>query len=402
MTLLSRTVRIDAKPDLPSILSSLGAFVWAHEREGFIAWGEAARIDPGTGPERFVRAAAMLAELFGEAQIDDEVAKPGSGPLAFASFTFDPETPGSRVVVPAASIMRSGDETWITLTGDPHAVDEAPPSIESGDWESIPEPRWMHAVARVRDQIRGGWLSKVVVAREVAVRTPSAFDVRDIASSLAETFPSCFTFSFDGLVGASPELLVRRTGTAVASLVLAGSARRGVDAAEDDRLGRELLASGKERSEHSLAVGTVRDVLSLACAELEVDEEPSLVRLANVQHLGTQVAGRLLPDVPTALELAGRLHPTAAVCGVPASDALALIRSLEGFDRGRYAGPIGWVDARGDGEFAIALRCAEIDGNIARLFAGNGIVADSDPEAELAETQIKLAAMQSAMGLGRP
>lgn len=396
--LVSRTVRIDAAVDLVSVLRSVPGFVWIREGDGFIAWGEAARIDPGTGSDRFVRAASMTEELLSRAVVSDEVRLPGSGPVAFASFSFDPMTDGSRIVVPAAMIWRSGDDAWITMTGTPSALEDAisPAAEHSAAWGALGEQAWIRAVARVRDQIRGGWLSKVVLAREVS--SAGSFDVRAIVRALGERFPSCYTFAFDGLVGASPELLVRRIGSRVESLVLAGTARRGRDSNEDEELGRALFASSKERSEHSLAVDTVRDVLSLVCADLKLEEDPSLLRLANVQHLATHVLGELA-DRLTALELAGQLHPTAAVCGVPASDAMALIRSLEGFDRGRYAGPIGWVDASGDGEFAIALRCAEISGDVARLFAGNGIVADSDPEAELAETNMKLDAMRRAMGL---
>ncbi|MCA1834116.1 MAG: isochorismate synthase MenF [Actinomycetota bacterium] len=392
--LVSFTERIDAAPDLVSMVRGLGAYVWVREGDGFVAWGQAASINPGAGPERFERASSRLASLFDIASIEDDVLRPGTGPIAYASYTFDPSTAGSRLVVPAVVVGRAGGECWVTvngIVGDP--VDEHAAAVGHAE-RVVSEEAWMRAVARVRDQIRGGWLEKVVLARAVTVH--GSFDPRAIAGALAEVYPQCYTYCFDGLVGASPELLCRRTDALVESLVLAGTTRRSDDIAEDERLGATLFASSKERSEHELAVGTVRDVLSLMCSELKVETEPSLLGLANVQHLATHLRGDLA-EPATALEIAGRLHPTAAVCGVPTHDALALIRSLEGFDRGRYAGPIGWVDSRGDGEFAIALRCAEISQNEARLFAGNGIVADSDPAAELAETELKLRAVRSAM-----
>jgi menaquinone-specific isochorismate synthase len=394
--LRSWTARLDVTPDLVSVLEEIGAYVWVREGEGFAAWSRAASFDPGTGEQRFASAASWLDEAFTTASIHDEVRRPGSGPIAFGSFTFDPTSPGSLLVVPAVVVGRAGEDCWVTINGVTGEVPAHLSVSETGRFDPVDERTWMHAVARVRDQIRGGWLSKVVLARAETVH--GSFDARAVASALSRLYPECFTFCFDGFVGASPELLVRRFGSVVESLVLAGSMPRGLERAEDDRLAAALLSSPKERVEHDLAVGTVRDVLALSCAELKVDDEPSLLRLANVQHLATSVRGDLAEPL-TALELAGKLHPTAAVCGVPTHDALELIRSLEGFDRGRYAGPIGWVDARGDGEWAIALRCAEVSDGEARLFAGSGIVGDSDPESELAETKIKLRAVRSAMGL---
>jgi menaquinone-specific isochorismate synthase len=198
-------------------------------------------------------------------------------------------------------------------------------------------------------------------------------------------------------VGATPELLIRRRGASVESLVLAGTARRAAVEADDAAVGAELLSSAKDNREHEFAVDSVALVLAGVCDDLTVDDGPFLLKLANVQHLATRVRGRLAEPL-SALELAGRLHPTAAVCGTPRAEAEGLIRRLEGMERGRYAGPVGWVDAAGDGEFGIALRCAEVNGARARLFAGNGIVADSRPEAELEETRLKLRAMQSALG----
>lgn len=395
----SRTMRVPAAPLLDTVPAVASAIVWIRDGEGMVAWGEAARIDPGTGPDRFERASAALRALFERTDADDPVAAPGTGPVAFASFTFDPETPGSRVVVPSIVVGRSGDDVWMTVTA-PLGSQPAPvtPGGTPGAWATSGEREFTRAVTRARAEIRAGWLAKVVLARCDRVDAAEPFDMPRIVRALAAAYPECFTFSFEGLVGASPEMLVRRRGSTVESLVLAGSMRRGRDPDEDELIGGQLQASAKERSEHAFAAASARDVLELVCDDLKADAEPWLLRLANVQHLATSLRGELEEPL-TALDLAGKLHPTAAVCGVPATDALAIIRSYEGFDRGRYSGPIGWVDARGDGEMAIALRCAEIEGSSARLFAGNGIVAESDPDEELEETKLKLRAMQQAMGL---
>ena len=240
----------------------------------------------------------------------------------------------------------------------------------------------------------------MVLSLRVVATSASSFDQRAVLARLAAEYPQCYTFAFDSFVGASPELLVRREGRALRSQPLAGSSRRGESPEEDAELGAALLASPKDRWEHDLAVVTVVEALHPLCRTLRIDPEPSLLRLANVQHLATEVVGELSGDpVPDALSIAGAVHPTAAVCGTPSRKALALIRELEGPNRGRYAGPVGWVDANGDGEWAIALRCAELSGTTARLFAGCGIVAQSDPRAELEEARLKLRPVRSALGI---
>ena len=250
-------------------------------------------------------------------------------------------------------------------------------------------------------RIKAGQLSKVVLARDLYATAVRDLDIRVILRRLAGRYPDCYTFACANLVGATPELLIRRQDDDVSSLVLGGTAPRGRDAAEDERLGAALLASAKEREEHEYAVVGVRAVLAARCDRLKMDSAPSLRRFANVQHLATWITGRLgggqAASEHSVLALADALHYTPAVCGTPAEPAMELIRDLEAMDRGRYAGPVGWVDARGNGEWGIALRCAQVDGRHARLFAGCGIVAGSDPEAELAETQAKFAAMQFAL-----
>ena len=241
----------------------------------------------------------------------------------------------------------------------------------------------------------------MVLARDLYATAARDLDIRVILRRLAGRYPDCYTFACANLVGATPELLIRRQDDDVSSLVLGGTVPRGRDAAQDERLGAALLASAKEREEHEYAVVGVRSVLADRCDRLEVEPGPSLMRFANVQHLATWITGRLdaqqAASEHSVLALADALHYTPAVCGTPAETAMELIRDLEAMDRGRYAGPVGWVDARGNGEWGIALRCAQVDGRRARLFAGCGIVAGSDPEAELAETQAKFAAMQFAL-----
>jgi menaquinone-specific isochorismate synthase len=409
--LVSRTEPFDGVPDLVARLPPAGGVAWLRGGEGFIGWGRAASVPIGTGPGRFARAAAVVGELFGSADIHDPVGEWGTGPLAFGTFAFDTDSPASALVVPAVVIGVSGGRAWVTRTGR-GAVDLEPPAVAAvrepagaalrgaGEPGALDEGSFTRAVEAARDAIRSGRLDKVVLSLQVLATSASPFDQRRVLARLAAEYPECHTFAFDSFVGASPELLVRRQGRALRSQPLAGSARRGATPEEDAELGAALLASAKDRWEHDLAVVTVVEALHPLCRTLRIDPEPSLLRLANVQHLATEVVGELSGDpVPDALSIAGAVHPTAAVCGTPSRKALALIRELEGPNRGRYAGPVGWMDARGDGEWAIALRCAELSGTTARLFAGCGIVAQSDPVAELEEARLKLRPVRSALGI---
>ncbi len=265
---------------------------------------------------------------------------------------------------------------------------------------SLTAPQWERAVAAAVAAISAGSLRKVVLALELNATAAADIDARVLLSRLAGRYSDCYTFACDGLLGATPELLIRRTDRQLHSLVLAGTMPRGGTAAADRALGAALLASSKDREEHHYAVADVRAALQPLCADLRVDEQPSLLQLANLQHLATRVDGQLPAAEAashSALALAAALHPTAAICGTPAEAAMELIRELEGMDRGRYSGPVGWVDARGNGEWGIALRCGLVAGRNARLFAGCGIVADSDPPAEVAEAQTKFWPMRYAL-----
>lgn len=372
---------------------------------GVVGWGIAATVPVGTGPDRFTRAKDGLATLAGPST---------TAPLAFASFTFDEDDDASVMVVPAIALMRRGGLTrrmtaiWGDAGNEPiESGPETSPQRRGRD-EIRDRPRyagstvrdevWLEAVGRALEEIGQGAYEKVVLARDLHLWSRRPFDIDRLLHDLADRFPSCMTFLVDRLLGASPEQLVRRDGTRLSSRVLAGTARRGADQAEDAAIGAALLGSDKDLREHDLALRSAVDAFGPFCAMLDVPEEPSLVRLDNVQHLGSDLVGLLDPARDThVLTLLAALHPTAAVGGSPRAAAHDAIRRLEGMPRGRYAGPVGWCTADGDGEFAIALRCADVQGDRARLFAGAGIVAGSLPEAELTETWLKLRAMTSVL-----
>ncbi|MBP2704174.1 isochorismate synthase [Microbispora sp. RL4-1S] len=397
--LVVRTIAVSDPRDLPARLPDSAPYAWIRHGEGLVGWGEAARAVIPPGPGRFDRAREWLSSLFAGADIEDEVLMPGSGPVALGSFTFDADSPGSVLVVPRVVLGRRNGRAWLTTIGDDALRLATPPRdpgrIRYGDG-SLSALEWEHRVALAVERIRDGALGKVVLARDLTVTAERDIDPRVLVARLAGRYPECYTFSVDGLVGATPELLVRHSGQSIESLVLAGTTARGADAAEDEARGAALRASEKDRHEHAYAVASVREALAPLCSSLTVPEEPELLVLPNVQHLASRVTGRL-SDGASVLDVVAAMHPTAAVGGTPTGTALRVIRELEGMDRGRYAGPVGWIDARGDGEWGIALRCAEVSGATARLFAGCGIMAKSDPAAELAEAQAKLRAMQYAL-----
>jgi menaquinone-specific isochorismate synthase len=405
--LMVRTVAIADPGDLVGRLPDPAALAWIHRGEGLVGWGEAARVTLPAGEDRFTAGEKWLRSLFDGAQVDDQVGLPGCGPVAFGSFTFDPTSDGSVLVVPQAVIGRRSGRAWLTTIGDcPASPEPAAPvtGLAEVRWHdgSLTAPQWERAVGSAVTRIRAGGLRKVVLARDLHATASAGIDERQLLSRLAARYPDCYTFACAGLVGATPELLIRRQGRQISSLVLAGTMPRSRDLMADAALGAALLASAKDGEEHQYAAAGVRDALAPLCDRLTVADQPSLLRLANVQHLATAVTGRLAAarrpaSVHSVLALAEALHPTAAVCGTPTEVAMELIRELEGMDRGRYAGPVGWTDISGNGEWAIALRCAELDGPRARLFAGCGIVADSDPAAELAEAQTKFRPMQFAL-----
>jgi salicylate biosynthesis isochorismate synthase/menaquinone-specific isochorismate synthase len=264
----------------------------------------------------------------------------------------------------------------------------------------MPPSHYEEAVARAVQRIRSGELEKLVLAREVEVHAPLDHDPGAVIGLLREEFPSCYVFAVGradaAFVAASPELLVRREGQRASTVALAGSIGRSADPAVDDHLGERLLRSDKDREENAIVARRIARTLQSHAVWVTAAPEPALVRVANIQHLATPIRAQLATAIP-AIELAGALHPTPAVGGEPREQATRMIPALEGIDRGWYAGPVGWTDPSGDGEFCVALRCALLRGRVARLYAGCGIVRDSDPAAELAETEVKLAAMLPAL-----
>jgi menaquinone-specific isochorismate synthase len=396
------------------------AVAWVRQGAGLAGWGEVARVTLPAGADRFTAGEKWLHEMAESADIDDAVRRRGSGLVAFGTFTFDDTSDGSVLVVPEAVLGRDGTgNAWLTtITREDAACpqdgakqprgwqprgrqpDAVQPLVAPGDiaWHdgSLSAPEWEQAVGEAVRRITHSALRKVVLARDLHASAENQIDVRVLLRRLAAWYPGCYTFACDGLVGATPELLISKDGWEVSSLVLAGTAPRGASPEQDSDLARALLGSAKENEEHEYAAVSLRDTLSPLCAAMYVTPRPELIRLPNVQHLGTRVRGTLAA-VKSALTLVAAVHPTAAVGGTPTGAAVEAIRELESMDRERYAGPVGWIDADGNGEWGIALRCAQLSGRRARLFAGCGIVAGSDPAAELAETETKFRPMRTAL-----
>ncbi|MFI7588005.1 isochorismate synthase MenF [Spongisporangium articulatum] len=415
--LVARTVPLSgaAVAELGGLLDLLPreqAAAWVRGGQGLVGWGEAARIETG-GPERFADAAAAWADLNRHAVVRDEVNLPGTGPVAFGSFAFsDASAAGGVLVVPEVVVGCRDGVWWVTTIG----LGSVPRSVRPAPADGPQPPRgvafspgaqapdeWAHTVAAAIDRITAGEVEKVVLARDVIATAQAPVDPRALLRRLAADYPGCWTFTVDGLLGATPEMLVRLERGLVTSRVLAGTIRRSDDPAreaDDLRLAASLARSSKDLEEHEYAVRSVAEALAPFCATTNVPESPFVLHLANVMHLATEISGVLRDSGSTSLDLAARLHPSAAVCGTPTKAAADLIDELERMDRDRYAGPVGWMDADGDGEWGIALRCARIDADDdrrLRLFAGCGIVAGSDPAAELAESEAKLLPMRMAL-----
>ena len=385
---------------LDMLPSPRGVLSWVRAGEGLVAWGEVARVCT-EGPYRFARAQDWWQSFCAQLDTRDEVGLPGSGPVAFASLAFD-DSPGSSVlVVPRVIVGRRDGRTWVTefqtgvATGQVVPVSR-PQGLRYSDGE-LPVTAWRDAVARAVSRMRDGAVpAKVVLAHDLLAVADEPLDPRFLLHGLAARYPSCWTFAVDQLVGATPELLLRRRGTEVLSRVLAGTIWPH-DGADTGALALELLDSAKDRDEHRYAVDSLAQALNPFCTNVNVPAAPRVLELRNVLHLATEVRGVLHPAGPPLLTLADAVHPTAAVGGTPTPAAVSTISELEAMDRGRYAGPVGWVDAAGDGELGIALRCAQVVGRFARMFAGCGIVAGSDPDSEVAEAAAKLVPIRDAL-----
>jgi len=412
--LRARTRPAQVDEDLLELLPTpSGVVAWVRGGDGLVGWGQAARLEV-SGPERFRRAEQWWRELQNRIEVHDEVGLPGTGPVVFASMAFADEPGHSVLVVPRVVVGRSGGTTWVTeITVDEESVTSTGPGRRRSPLMQPVQPvrrcetvrysegrhpvtAYREAVRRAVDRMRGGELKKVVLAHDLVAVADAPVDPRFLLHNLAARYPSCWAFAVDGLVGATPELLLRRENEAVSSRVLAGTSwpRDGVST---DELARALLSSPKNLEEHEYAVRSLVETLQPLCSELTAPATPHVLRLRNVLHLATDVHGRVADPRTSLFRLAEAVHPTAAVGGTPREDAVRLIRELEGMDRGRYAGPVGWVDGNGDGELGLALRCAQVEGRTVRLFAGCGIVADSDPETEVREAAAKLVPMRDAL-----
>ena len=406
-----------ALPEPPDLMAQAGddGLLFRDEHGGLAARGEALRIELPDGLSD-LDAVAAVSEVLADIHAEDPVGLPGTGPVAVGALAFDPSARG-HLVVPRRIFGRSGDTGWIT-TVEPYDAGPSPVVLGPGtsDWEApppslcqppdefglrptMPHAEWKDMVAAAVEVLERGDLAKVVLARRIDIDADRPFVVSDVLERLVALYPSCMVYSVEGFIGASPELLIRRHADAVDSHPLAGTVARSGDVHGDELLVARLLGTPKIRHEHRVVVDAIAAALGPLCTSLEVPDAPSVMGLRNVSHLATHITGRLVPDarLPSALELAARIHPTPAVGGSPTDDAIRYLQKVEGFDRGRYAGPVGWMDARGDGCFALGIRCAEVDGPRARIYAGNGIVAGSDPAEELAETQLKLQALLAAL-----
>jgi isochorismate synthase len=401
-------------------------------RAALATLGEAVSLQ-ASGAGRFGTVAARWRELAGAAVADPPAEPDATGPLAVGGFAFAPDGGGSvhwegfepaSMIVPELTLRRVERDRQTVVSATLAALalpDDTPEDLlgrlrlrlarlrsrplplldpaPTGRYRvasAMPPEHYEAAVARASELIAAGDLEKIVLAREVHVHAPRAYDPAPVIAVLREQFPACFVLAVGrgdaALVAASPELLVRREGHRVSTLALAGSSRRSADPAVDAHLGERLLRDGGYREEHAIVARRIERTLRPHAIWVAAAPEPVLVRIANIQHLATPIRAQLAHPLQ-ALELLELMHPTPAVGGEPLSAAAPLIPALEGLDRGWYAGPVGWIDASGDGEFCVALRCALLRGALARCYAGNGIVRDSEPAAELAETEIKLAAL---------
>ena len=393
MTLRAHTVALESPIQLDDIAGGTGQ-LFVRDGVGIAGRGVAARV-----------AIDDVAQLLASIEHRDDVG--GRSPIAIGSIPFEPGRP-VELLVPALLVGMADDGTrWVTrveggvqppppLEAAPHP----PPQAQAFTVQPLtPVDRYLAAVIRARDAVRDGSLTKAVIAREVSVSSTEPIDVHAVLLRLRASFGSSFRYSVDGFIGASPELLVSVNGNTVQSHPLAGTAPRSGDPDTDARAAAQLLASTKNQVEHRVVIDMIHDTLLPWCSYLDWEPEPSILTVANVQHLRTIMEGHLSDPRPNVLELVQALSPTPALGGFPRAQALALIAEAEGFDRGRYGGAVGWVDAHGDGTWAVAIRCAELSADrcSARLVAGGGIVAASEPLAELAETQAKLQAMLSAI-----
>jgi menaquinone-specific isochorismate synthase len=406
MSVLITTEILGEHPVLTSVNTKLDLVnAWVRSGDGLVGFGEYKKFEV-KGENRFKEAKTWWEERVSEFKIQNNVHGSGTGPILFSSFSFDPNEI-SVLVIPEILIGQKNGKSWITWIGDVkqpnlEKINTAPVSGEI-KWQegSISEQAWQSQVSSAINAIKSNKLEKVVLARDITATSKTEIGVRSLLQRLEIEYPSTWIFLVDGLIGATPELLVRLSKSLVTSRVLAGTIRKTGNEDRDLTLAASLAKSSKDLEEHKYAVRSVADALAPFCSSTNVPEAPFVLHLSNVMHLATDVTGVLNDSAKQSdiFTLIAQLHPSAAVCGTPALEAKKLIIELEQMNRQRYAGPVGWIDANNDGEIAIALRCGQLsnDRNSIRIFAGCGIVAGSDPATEFAESQAKLMPMRTAL-----
>lgn len=405
--LFVETREIDLIDDLLAFTDPARPLVWQRRGEGMVGLGQPLALPFASDADARADRWRVLAA---DAVVDDPLEIPGTGLVAFGALPFDhrSDRPGALLVPPVVIGRRDG-RSWLTrIRWSDEAPTEPAPTPYGAHWSATLGPGRQHPagyIASVRDgvaAIAAGEVSKVVLARDLAGTVPAGSDLRRLVRALASGYPDTWAFAVDGLIGASPETLVTVERGTVTARVLAGTTARGADPDADAAAALALATSTKDQDEHQFAVRSVLSALEPHTRALRSSEQPFTLKLPNVWHLATDVEGAL-SDTASALDLVAALHPTAAVAGTPTIAALDVIRRLEPFDRGRYAGPVGWIDHAGDGEWAIALRCAQFDApdpdaDISlTAYAGAGIVAASDPESELLETRVKFRPIVDAL-----
>jgi menaquinone-specific isochorismate synthase len=401
----------EAPKPVGELASARDAMVFVRSGKSIIGYSELTRLE-ASGPGRLGELAAKWQQLIETAEVQDEVGLPGSGLLGFLSASFAPESGfASALIVPRRIEVIREDQRWVTeislagadaegVTVGRSAGRDGSASVAS---EFVPGAQsaegFLSSVRTAVSKIREGKLSKVVLARDLELAVGAEFDAAPVLKRLHQRYPQCWTYSINNHFGASPELLIRSARGEVSARVLAGTAGRGTDPDVDRAIAEGLSHSAKNLHEHQYAVESLVAKLSPFCESVSADEKPFSLALPDLWHLASDVTGKLSTEA-SLLDVVSELHPTAAVAGTPRELAQQLISELEPFDRGGYAGPVGWVAADGSGELAIALRGGryEAETGLVRAFAGCGIVAESEPEAELAETELKFRAMRWAFG----
>ena len=397
------TTRIGEHLPLLELLPDSNPLSWVRNGEGLVGWGIHATITV-KGRNRFEEARDWWHHQLETFSISNSVHGSGTGPVLFTSFSFD-RNEESVLVIPQIVVGQRASQSWITWVGDTSqpVLRDTAETFPSGQFTfsegSLSTDAWKERVAEAIKRIGKSEVDKVVLARDLIATSATEIEPRTILKKLAEEYPSTWTFAVDGLVGATPELLLRLSRGMVTSRVLAGTISKTGDDEKDLALAASLARSSKDLEEHEYAVRSVAEALEPFCSSTNVPESPFVLHLANVMHLATDVTGALSETKQRvdAFSLLKSLHPSAAVCGTPRNIAFDIIDDIEGMNRSRYAGPVGWIDASGDGELGIALRTGQITGREIRIFAGCGIVAGSNPDKELEESAAKMIPMRSAL-----